>query len=163
MYPAIISFWNNSQGDRITIWQMNEGGYLYQIESRSGASKLVQKSYDEVKLALQQRGYTEEDAEPEVGVEKVEETSVPKLKVGDYVAYDHSNGRRTPGTIVAVASTGKVKIRTTWGDGKQTVSIVTPEYANINKLPKFGRTVESEDFIPESAVDRRNRKINRTK
>ena len=79
MFPAIISFWTSESGDRITVWQMGEGGYAYKLESNTG-SKMVQKSYDDVKLALIGRGYKEEDAPDEPGSHEATNETGPVIQ-----------------------------------------------------------------------------------
>lgn len=91
MFPTIISFWENENGNRITVWQLNEGGYNYRLESRNGTSKTIEKPYDEIKLSLQQRGYKEEDG--------VSESAQPAKDFQNFDAWLNAIGSNYPNQI----------------------------------------------------------------
>jgi len=145
MFPSIVSFWKSPQGPRITVWQLGEGGYSYRLEMAGGSSKVVDKSYDEVKLALQQRGYTEEGAAPEAGTEKVEETEF------DDPNYDE-NESRTQWSSPPRKFRFTVDYYTTKVDGLQRSTIIAPSQKSALDFCS-GKGYDVISFVPLGEVN----------
>jgi len=139
MFPSIVSFWNSPKGDRVTVWQVSEGGYSYKLESRGGGSKTINKSYDDVKLLLQQRGYTEEGSENN-GLEKVDEEERDYSKRPQY-AMNIVHGKKGHQTRTPLGKSGPIEY--SFDAGQSWGKSPTPTTWGTKKVEEAGKVVNN--------------------